>query len=494
MMNVSPQIDPAAFLPLPAPIGTPQRSIGLTMLQIGNPGPVMGSPPSIPFALRDWNIVCVGSSLTKGSYTTYTTPHQIDTQLNAGGKVSTVFNGGHNSFAVGYPNMTGTLQSLIATEVDANYNPAPDVANILAVEGFVNDLKYGANAAQCFQILKDYLDAVAVRWDCVIVVLPTKRTDPGTPPGYEAERLAFIALLAGDPTVGGRVDQIVHLGDDPRLADTTDTFWFRPDLVHYQDYTNAIWASMVIRAIRTDFGGPSYTPIWAPWPDPFLNAASGCLNGTGNPCSDGEAIATWQPVFAWTTGDFAQAFVGNRPLYSAAGFGGAPCAVADGTKELVSSNLCLNETRYTFMGKVDATNVGIINSGMLFGQSGNADVRMYICENPATIAVYDFVNSLFQGSIKFVNVPGQITGAPHIVMTQCNGTDAGHIMLCDGAPIALTTFPPYNNDPAHVNDTAARYFLGTGSNGLVGKCAMFFATPIPLNGDEYTELYNYFAA
>lgn len=499
MMTVSVQIDPAAFFPMPTPLGTPQRGFGLSMLQMSNPAPTAGPPP-IPFALRDWNIVCTGSSLTNGAFTSYPVFNQLSLQLNAGGKVATVFNGGHNGFTVKYPNMVGTTFALIGAEVDANYVADPNVANILIIEGFVNDLKYGATPAQCVQYVKDYVDACANTWDCVLVVIPSKRTDVGTLPAYEVRRLALIGLIAGDPTFGGRVNGIVHLGDDPRLADTTDLFWFNPDLVHYTDYTNAIWSSMVIREIRAIFSGPSYTPIWAPWPDPFLNAASGCLNGAGNPCSDGEAIATWEPAFAWTTGDFVQANPAARPTYSAAGFGGAPCVQGNGAPFLQSVNACVNEVRYTFMGKVDATNVGAANTGLLFLQAGNVDVRLYICENivpapPNTIAVYDYVSSLGLGSIKFIDAPpGIITGAPHVVMTQSDGTDANHIMLCDGAPVALTTFAPFNNDLPYINNSSNRYIMGTGGNGLVGKCAMFFASPIPLNEDEYTELYNYFAA
>lgn len=419
---------------------------------------------------RDLNIVVVGSSLAADW------PAWMSSALTAGGKTNTVTNNGHGSYTIKHAGGSGKLIDLVATEVDALHNPAQ--ANVLYLEGTTNDLYFGATGAQAYQYVKDYLDALATRWDYVVFCTPTPRNNVGTPVGFETERQALLTAVAGDPTFGGRVDAIVDFGNETRMSSTADAYWYNADMVHYTAYAKGLLASAVLTAIRSLLPAVSYSVAHAPYPCPWLTASSGLLNGSAAAPANGDGIASWTPKLAIeTTGAYAQGTAGNRPTYDAANT--ALDVAAD--DRLVSASAFGTTTRYTLAFRAKLTAAGLFSL-----HNATSDVRLYTSEGAGTYSLYSYDGGT--GSLRESPASTFNDSAWHTFVAVCDGTHAGHKLYVDGSEVTLGTYSTFNGNPSAIGSAVHYLFGSSGSDGVTGKIKAVFKSPVPVNATERAAL------
>lgn len=136
-----------------------------------------------------------------------------------------------------------TLANMLAnyaTEVRPNLMSG--VQNRVIVRAGTNDLYFGANAVPTFADLQSLCDLVRADGAKVAVCTLMKRTDVGTPAGFETRRSSLNTLIDG--AGASLADAIVHLGNStlyPEFANTADATYF-VDLVHNTDAGNSIVA------------------------------------------------------------------------------------------------------------------------------------------------------------------------------------------------------------------------------------------------------------
>lgn len=422
---------------------------------------------------RDLKVVCAGNSLTVGYGTATPWPDMLDDQLNAGGKTTTVVNAGHSGEG------TDQLATRVATEIDTEYDDTK--ACVLVLQEVLNDLAWDSTtAATAYQHVIDYVDALADSGWYVIVLTPTPAQGAGMSGTYETRRQDFLALVAADPTFSGRVDAIVDTGNDPRLADPTNAYWYNADLIHFHTRTNGLVAADVILTIRSLLPAVAASIAHAPYPCPVLDAASGLQDAGGAWPDNAETIATWVPlVSVEATGNFVQATDANRPTYDAA----SESVSLTTSQRLASGSAITTSTHYTFAGRVKLTTTGNL---MLHTGTGSTDVRFYTDEGTGTFALYAYDGS--HGSLKTMPAGTLSDDAWHTFVVVCDGTDGSHRLYVDGSEVTLSTYSGWNGDP-HAAGTGTLSLFGTGgSNGVAGKVKAVVKSPVPVNAAERAAL------
>jgi lysophospholipase L1-like esterase len=421
---------------------------------------------------RDLKIVCVGNSLTVGFGTSHPYPDLLEAQLLAGGKTVTVVNLGHSG------ETTVQLQARIAAEVDPEYDPSK--ACVLVLWEGLNAMRTTAlPAADAAQQYSDYIDALADDGWYVIIVTATPSTGAGTSGTYEARRLAFNAILTGDPTLGGRANALADVGGDARLQDSTSGYWYNADAIHFQDKTNGVVASKVIAAIRSIFTSIAVSPAHVPYPLPVLLSTSGLQDAGGAAPDDGENIATWVPLVTADAFNMVQGTDANRPSYDLA----TESVALTADERLASSVAVGSSTRYTFAGLVKLSAGGNV---MLHTASGSTDVRFYANEGPGTFAMYAYDGT--HGSLKTMPAGTLLDDAWHYFVVVCDATDASHKLYVDGVEVSLSTYLIWNTDP-NAQGTGTLNIFGTGAgNGVVGNVRCIVKSPVPVNATERADL------
>lgn len=438
-----------------------------------------------PFAITDANIVCVGSSLTHSAFGVYSYPAMMQAQLLAGGDIlAATSNQGHDGWTINTGLPGGRLTSLIAADIQPLWNGAKQ--NILILEGTTNDMYLGATGAQAYQAVIDYVDLLQTipgqRWK-VVFVTPTPRNDVGTPVTFPADRAALLALIGIDPTFGGRVDAICNQGTDPRLQNTADTKYYQPDLVHYTEITNGIFSANVISSLRGLDPAFVMRPSYFPLPDPYLSADSGALNAGGLPAAEGERVATWQPVYQRTSGDFTQAVNGLRPIYRAAGLAGGPSLESDPNTNLDSANSFVAWTGYTFAARIDASAAGFV----ITQDSASVGLRLRAAEGPGDYTIYDITNVGPVASLKSAGAGTIIGQGAMVLVSSSDGTDVTHRLFKNGVLLATATFGGFNGNPTGSGATNMKAPSG-GGGSFTGQYSRIFASPVPFTDTEMAEL------
>lgn len=422
---------------------------------------------------RDLKIVCVGNSLTVGFGTTYPYPDILSAQLNAGGKTTTVVNAGHNGEG------TDQLATRVATEIDTEHDASR--ACVLVLQEVLNDLAWDSTtAATAYQHVIDYVDALADSGWYVIVLTPTPAQGAGMSGTYETRRQDFLALVAADPTFSGRVDAIVDTGNDPRLADPTNAYWYNADAIHFKDVSNGVVAALAIAAIRSILPAVSGSIAHVPYPCPVLDARSGLQDAGGAAPDDGENVATWVPlVSVEATGNFVQATDANRPSYNLANV-----AVDLSVDERMSASATtFTSTRYTLAGRVKLT-----TTGNLMSHIGTAatDVRFYTSEGPGTHSLYAHDGT--NGSLKTMPAGTLSDDAWHTFVAVCDATDASHKLYVDGSLVSTSTYLTWNTNP-NASGVGTLQIFGTGAgNGVAGKVKALVKSLVPVNATERAAL------
>lgn len=422
---------------------------------------------------RDLKVVCLGNSLTVGYGTATPWPTMLGSQLSAGGKTTTVVNAGHSG------EDTETLATRVAAEVDTEYDASK--ACVLVLQEVLNDLAWDSTtAADAYQHVIDLGDTLADAGWYVIVLTPTPAQGAGMSGTYETRRQAFLALVASDPTFSGRVDAIVDTGNDSRLSDPTNSYWYNADLIHYHTRTNGLVASQVILAIRSLLPAVTASVAHAPYPCPVLVSSSGLKDAGGAFPDNAETIATWVPlVEVEDSGDFVQATDANRPTYDSA----SESVSLTTSQRMASANAITTSTHYTLAGRVKLTTKGNL---MLHTGTGSTDVRFYTDEGSGTFGLYAYDGS--HGSLKTIPNDTLSDDVWHTFVVVCDGTDASHKLYVDGSEVTLSTYSTWNTDP-HAAGTGTLSLFGTGgNNGVAGKIKAIVKSPIPVNAAERAAL------
>jgi|GEM_PF-3784291 len=201
-------------------------------------------------------LICDGSSITQGtlgdSVPDSDWPSQILAMLRGNWTV-------HNLGVQGQDLAAMTADA--PTQIDAKINPAA-AYKIVVAEGPTNEIYYATGgskpgtAASIYADYRAYCTARRAAGYQVIATTVMPRTGAGTPPGFEAMRLAFNALLrAGAYSFS---DAFVDLAAEPRFQTPADTTYFN-DLIHLSPAGLAIFAQLVAGAINrlTDVAGGS---------------------------------------------------------------------------------------------------------------------------------------------------------------------------------------------------------------------------------------------
>jgi hypothetical protein len=114
-------------------------------------------------------------------------------------------------------------------DVAADFN-AHRIKQIAIIWGGTNDLYSGATGATAYSRLLDRINAYkAAGYTKIIVINCLKRSNAGTPAGYETERLDFNARIAAGAGSNGYI--VADIAAVPNLQDPTNTTYFL-DLVH----------------------------------------------------------------------------------------------------------------------------------------------------------------------------------------------------------------------------------------------------------------------
>jgi hypothetical protein len=119
--------------------------------------------------------------------------------------------------------------SVFDSDVAAEFNPHR-IKQIAIIWGGTNDLYAGASGATAYSRLIDRVNAYkAAGYTKIIVVNCLKRSNAGTPPGYETERLDYNSRISAGAVSNGYV--VADIAAVTNLQDPTNTTYFS-DLVH----------------------------------------------------------------------------------------------------------------------------------------------------------------------------------------------------------------------------------------------------------------------
>lgn len=195
--------------------------------------------------VRTSQLVCDGSSITANAPSANADwPSQILALLKGNWTVHNVAVAGQDLAA---------MSADAVSSIDSKINPLA-AFKILVAEAPTNSI-YGitagaisGTAASLYADYRTYCLARRAAGYQIIITTVMPRTDVSTPPGFEAMRVAFNALVrAGAYTFS---DAFVDIAADPRFQNANDTTWFI-DKVHNTTAGLAVWAQHIALGIAT---------------------------------------------------------------------------------------------------------------------------------------------------------------------------------------------------------------------------------------------------
>lgn len=152
------------------------------------------------------------------------------------------------NFAVSGQTTTQMLSDVVA-EVDKPLHKAASHNIVFVMEG-INDLYFGATAVTAYENLRTYCLGRRAYGFKVILGTLTPRTNSGTPPSYETDRLAVNMRIRSNWL--DFADAILDLGGHELIGQTgqSENTTYYPDKVHFTPAGNTIIANQLAKTIN----------------------------------------------------------------------------------------------------------------------------------------------------------------------------------------------------------------------------------------------------